>query len=114
MRKLLGWVSLWPSVIIILLICVEVIFRYPCNHGAGFYRYLYLVSGLIILSGIYGFHFKESKFGFCLSLICFILIIVSDLFNVYVDYDVWTRRGMPEWGCPTFDAISQVGEGEQK
>lgn len=115
MRKLLGWFSLWPSVIIILLICGEVIFRYPCNHGSGFYRFLYPVCGLIILSGVYGFFLKESKLGFCLALICLILIIVSDLFNVYVDYDVWTHRGMPEWGCPTFGATSQQGgEGAQK
>lgn len=98
MRKFLGWISLWPSAIMILLICGEAILRFPCNHGAGFYHYLYLICGLIILSGFYGFYLRESKIGFILSLICLILILLSDLFNVYVDYNVWTNRGMPDWG----------------
>ena len=102
MRKLLGWISLWPSVVIILLICGEIILRYPCNHGAGFYCYLYPVCGLIVLSGVYGFFLRRSKIGLILSLICLVLILVSDLFNVYVDYDVWTHRGMPDWGQFTY------------
>lgn len=102
MRKLLGWISLWLSVGIVMLIGGEVMLRYPCNHGAGFYCYLYPVYGLIILSGFYGFILRVSKIGFFMSLLCLILILISDLFNVYVDYDVWTRRGMPDWGCPTF------------
>ena len=112
MRKLLGWISLWPSVAIVMLICGEVILRYPCNHGSGFYCYLYPVYGLSILSGFYGFILRKPKIGFFMSLLCLILILVSDLFNVYVDYDVWTRRGMPDWGCPTLGAISQEGKGE--
>jgi hypothetical protein len=107
MRKSLGWISLWPSVVIILLICGEVVLRYPCNHGAGFYYYLYPVCGLIVLSGFHGFILRKSKLGFFLSVIC--LILLSDLFNVYVDYDVWTRRDMPDWGRLTQGQLEPRG-----
>ena len=102
MKKVFGWVALWPSVILLLLICGELVFRYPCNHGAGFYRYLYLVCGLIAVSFVNGFLLKGSKIGIYLSLLCLMLILCSDWFNVYVHYDTWTSRGMPDWGQPVF------------
>lgn len=102
MKKVFGWVALWPSVILLLLICGEIVFRYPCNHGAGFYRYLYLVCGLIAVSFVNGFLLKGSKIGIYLSLLCLMLILCSDWFNVYVHYDTWTSRGMPDWGQPVF------------
>ena len=102
MKKVFGRVALWPSVILLLLICGEIVFRYPCNHGAGFYCYLYLVCGLIAVSFVNGFLLKGSKIGIYLSLLCLMLILCSDWFNVYVDYDTWTSRGMPDWGQPVF------------
>ena len=102
MKKVFGWVALWPSVILLLLICGEIVFRSPCNHGAGFYCYLYLVCGLIAVSFVNGFLLKDSKIGIYLSLLCLMLILCSDWFNVYVDYDTWTSRGMPDWGQPVF------------
>lgn len=98
MRKIIKWISLWPSVALMSLICGEIIFRYPCNHGAGFYCYLYPVCGLIVVSFVYGFPLNGSKAGICLSLLCLILILCADWFNVYVDYDTWISRGMPNWG----------------
>ena len=111
MTKILGWVSLWPPIMMLSLLCCEIAFRYPCNHGAGFYCYLYPVCGLIVVSFVYGFLLKGSKVGLCLSLMCLLLILCSDWFNVYVDYNIWTRRGMPDWGQPTFVNVkSEAGE----
>lgn len=101
MKKFFGWISLWPSVMLLLLICCEIAFRYPCNHGAGFYCYLYPVCGLLALSLVYGFMLNGSKLGILFSSLCLILILCSDWFNVYVDYNTWTRRGMPSWGHMT-------------
>ena len=108
MAKILKWVSLWPSVVLLMLICAETIIRYPCNHGAGFYCYLYPACGLSLFAFFYGFFLNGSKIGFCISLVCLGLILCSDWFNLYVDYDTWTRRGMPDWG--QISSISMQGE----
>ena len=108
MKKILGMLSILFPTSLFAFMCMEILLRYPCNHGAGFYCYLYPVCGLIVLSGTYGFFLRGSKGGFILSFICLILILVSDLFNVYVDYDVWTHRGMPDWGhYGTVEAFGQ-------
>ena len=54
------------------------------------------------MSFVNGFLLKGSKIGIYLSLLCLMLILCSDWFNVYVDYDTWTSRGMPDWGQPVF------------
>ena len=98
MRKVLEAVSFWSSAILLLLMCGEIAFRYPCNHGAGFYCYLYPVCGLLAVSFVHGGLFKGSKVGICVPLLCLMLILCSDWFNVYVDYNTWVKRGMPDWG----------------
>ncbi len=108
MRNVLGWISLWLSVGLLLLICGEIVFRYPCNHGAGFYCYLYPVCGLLVILFVQGFLFKWSKIGICVSLLCLMLILCSDWFNVYVDYNTWIKRGMPDWGHPTFLMCEEI------
>ncbi len=115
MRKLLGWISFWTPLVLLLLMCVEIAFRYPCNHGAGFYCYLYLACGLVVASFAYGFGLKESKVGIVLSLLCLMLIICSDWFNIYVDYNTWIRRGMPNWGRAVFvDAKDDLKSGTEE
>ena len=102
MRKILERASLWLPLVLLLLIGGEIVFRYPCNHGAGFYCYLPVVCVLIVVSFVYGFLMKGSKIGIYISLACIVLILCSDWFNMYVDYNTWISRGMPDWGCPSF------------
>jgi len=102
MRKILGWISFWPPLTLLTMMCAEIVLRYPCNHGAGFYLYLPLVCGLIVVSLVYGFGLKGAKTGLVLSLLCLALIVCSDWFNIYVDYDTWIGRGMPSWGQAVF------------
>ena len=98
-------------IIIISIILVDMVFEiwwsYPSNHGAGFYCYFIPTLILMILGITNIFLFKGSKALFILSIICLVLIFISDCFNLYVDYDVWLLRGMPNFGEYTITIIQE-------
>lgn len=98
-------------IIIMSIILVDMVFEiwwsYPSNHGGGFYSYLIptLISMILGITNI--LLFKGSKTLFLLSIICLVLIFISDCFNLYVNYDVWLMRGMPNFGEYTITIIQE-------
>ena len=89
-----------PSVVLLLMIG-ELLLRYPCNHGGGFWGYSYIIVTFMLLNFISHFIYKGSRVGLYISLCCLMLLFLSDFFNLYVSYDTWTKRGMPDWGTLT-------------
>ena len=84
-------VALWGFVLL------ELIVRYPCNHGPDsrdmipWFCVTFLLSLPLLL--------RQTK----ISLLCLFLslggvaaMVAGDAFNVMVPYDTWTERGMPE------------------
>ena len=96
------------SMIFMLLMCSELFLRYPVNHGGGFYCYLPIILLLNIIHIVMFAVFKCGKFGMFVSFICLLIIVFSDLFNLYVHYDVWVKRGMPNFG--EFKVNNPVGD----
>jgi chromate transport protein ChrA len=86
-----------PSAVLLLMI-VELLLRYPCNHGGGFWGYSSIITIFIILNIINLFISKDARVGLCFSLLCLVFLFLSDYFNLYVSYDTWIERGMPDWG----------------
>lgn len=84
-----------PSMVLLLMI-MELLLRYPCNHGGGFWGYSSIITIFIILNFINLFISKDARVGLCLSLLCLVFLFLSDYFNLYVSHDTWIERGMPD------------------
>ena len=84
-------VALWGFVLL------ELIVRYPCNHGPDsrdmipWFCVTFLMSLPLLLCEM-----KVSLLCLFLSLGGVVAMIAGDVFNVMVPYDTWTERGMPE------------------
>lgn len=84
-------VALWGFVLL------ELIVRYPCNHGPDsrdmipWFCVTFLMSLPLLLREM-----KVSLLCLFLSLGGVVAMIAGDVFNVMVPYDTWTERGMPE------------------
>ena len=85
---------------VLLLHLCELIVRFPCNHANSLmFNYRDCILALVIFEVIYSVCKRE----FCIMFwvvfaLSFALPIVEDRFNILISYDVWTSRGMPEWG----------------
>lgn len=86
--------------IVLLMMSGELIMRYPSNHGGGFYCYAFPIIVAMAIGMVNRFLIGNSICAILLSISCLLLMILSDWFNLYVEYDVWLRRGMPEFGTP--------------
>ena len=84
--------------VVFLLMAGELFFRYPCNHGGGFWGYIYIITIFILLNMVTLFRFTVSRIGLLISLLCLLLLFLSDYLNMYLSYDTWVERGMPDWG----------------
>ena len=101
MKKFSVTISFVLPAIILLLMIGEVAVRYPCNHGGGFNGYSGISIIAVILTAInLMFHglSRISIASLILAIVSLLFICVSDCFNLYVSYDVWTKRDMPAFG----------------
>lgn len=79
--------------------CILIVVRYPCNHGAGSLVFLSVFIILIFIS--LSFIKQTNEFAFISLIISCIGVVFSffcDYWNIMLDYDVWLDRNMPEWG----------------
>ena len=85
---------------VIMLHVGELAFRFPCNHAdAPVFPYSYFAYALALVELIYSIIKRKVSVTFwivfALSLAC---PIIEDRCNIFVSYDTWIERGMPEWG----------------
>ena len=81
------------------LLGMEICVKYPHNHGAGidFYKIPWVVTA--ILNVCYMVWIKRLAPYRIVALAFFVLLLfLCDRYNVVVDYEEWTARGMPRWG----------------
>ena len=78
---------------------MEIWVKYPDNHGAGidFYKIPWVVTA--ILNVCYMVQIKRlAPYRIAALALFALLLLLCDRFNVVVDYEEWTARGMPDWG----------------
>ena len=75
-----------------------VLLRYPCNHGAGYGGYLYPSLAAFVFSIVVYVVFKKAAIGVLLALACVLMILAADALNLYIPYETWIGRGMPDFG----------------
>lgn len=74
--------------------------RYPGNHAGSIYVYLpqFIASSSYFAIRLGG-ALRFSRIGLIASLLGCLLVVSCDVFNIWISYDVWVERGMPDWGC---------------
>lgn len=88
---------------------LEILVRFPDNHSASPYFYLpiFVTSALIcgIASVVCRRVFRVAILCCCLGCV---MVVVCDVFNIWVDYNVWCARGLPTWGTVGTKGVSQA------
>lgn len=99
MRTLLKRISAIALALPLLFLSFELCVRYPCNHGGGAGIYVLLGLFALAVSALYMLLAKR-LFVFHLAMFSLlaILIFICNWFNIYLSYEEWIERGMPEWG----------------
>ena len=90
---------------------VQLWHRYPHNHGGGFtaeFLFGMLLWSAVALIGIAKRRFSKS--AFLLMILFAIFLRCCDVFNLYIPYERWIVRGMPEWGRRA--SVSMTVEGK--
>ena len=85
---------------VLLLHIAELAIRFPFNHANKLmFNYRDCIFALLFFEIIHSLLKKELCITFwiifCLS---FAIPFVEDKFNILVTYEIWTSRGMPDWG----------------
>jgi hypothetical protein len=81
------------------LLCVEVLVKFPWNHGGGVGPYV--VLGAVALGANVLWMAVERRVGWFrvgALVVLGLALWLCDRLNVVVDYDEWIARGMPDWG----------------
>lgn len=101
-------ISLLPPVVLLEMM-LEILVRFPDNHSASPYFYLpiFVISVLIcgVTSIVYGRVLLGPMLCCCLGIV---MVVGCDVFNIWVDYNVWCARGLPSWGTPGTKGVSQA------
>ena len=85
--------------VLFFLLGMEIWVKYPDNHGAGIdvYKIPWVVTA--ILNVCYMVQIKRlAPYRIAALALFALLLLLCDRFNVVVDYEEWTARGMPDWG----------------
>ena len=98
MRLIVLSLNFFFPAILLLVMCGELVLQYPCNHGGGLRGYLPVILTFLMMNLSCRIWLKASCKAICVSLMCLLVLCLSDCFNLYVHYDVWLRRGMPNFG----------------
>lgn len=73
-------------------------FRFPCNHAGSAYVYLpFFATALPYLVWRLRTRRISVKIGILVSVIGCLFVVSCDVFNMWISYDVWIDRGMPEF-----------------
>lgn len=87
------------TILLFLLLGAEIWLKYPDNHGAGIDAYKVPWVVTVIVNVCYMIWIRRIALYRIAALALFVLLLfLCDRFNVVVDYEEWTARGMPDWG----------------
>ncbi len=85
--------------VLFFLLIMEIWVKYPDNHGAGIDAYKVPWVVTVIVNVCYMIWIRRIALYRIAALALFVLLLfLCDRFNVVVDYEEWTARGMPDWG----------------
>ena len=85
---------------VLLLHIAELAIRFPCNHANKLMLcYQDCIYALVLFEILHSFLKRE----ICIAVwivfsLSFVIPIIEDKFNILVSYEIWTSRGMPDWG----------------
>ena len=99
MKRWIARLQIVVPALFLLDIAVNLLARFPDNHGSGFeylYRPFYWSWGAILLVGL---PFRKIDLrGLACGFAVLAMFFFSDKYNLYLEYEEWLCRGMPEWG----------------
>ncbi len=99
MKRWIAWIQIVVPMLFLLVVIANLLARFPDNHGDGFdylYQPFYWSWGLVLFFGI-PFRTIDLR-GLVCGLSVLALFFFSDKYNLYLEYEEWLCRGMPEWG----------------
>lgn len=101
-------ISLLPPAALLEML-LEILVRFPDNHSASPYFYLPIFVTSVLICGMVSIVYGRVPWG---ALLCcclgIVMVIVCDIFNIWVDYNVWCARGLPSWGILGTKGFSQA------
>ncbi len=94
-----GYLSRWLALAILGWMVLNLLVHFPDNHGDGFFG-LWRVGFITLLIWIAESFFtkKLNYVSMLLLLMCLLLGLASDKYNIFISYEEWAARGMPRWG----------------
>jgi len=99
MKYLIHKLSIFTPGIFIAWVTVFIVVRFPSNHALGIIEYYPLVYVSIAVCAIDWCLSRRIPTSGILLIVVFLLLLVSiDRLNIYISYEEWIDRGMPEWG----------------
>ena len=100
----------WELVGTLALHAGELVIRFPCNHADRLaFSYKDCMAALALFEIVNALVKKEICVLFwVLFVLAFIIPTIEDKCNILVSYEVWTERGMPDWG--QMSSVSTRGE----
>jgi hypothetical protein len=96
------WVIFAIAVLNWTVLVADIALKYPDNHGAGPMGHAYVFGGVLLMSMVFWIWTRKAPVKLLvLAAVGLAMTWVMDVRNISVDYDEWTRRGMPAWGEAT-------------
>ena len=85
---------------VVLLHLVELGVRFPCNHAVNLtFCYRDCIIVLALFETVYSILKREICVVFWIVFaFSFLFPVVEDKYNIFISYETWVSRGMPEWG----------------
>ena len=82
------------------ILLAQIVSRYPVNH-MGFEPRCFWIFALLSFGTLCGTGFKKqtwTRVNICTLIALCVFLTVIDVFNMFVQYDIWAMRGLPDWG----------------
>ena len=81
-------------------ILLEILLRYPGNHGPGITRYYTWFFAALACTAVLWIWERTPPCTpvLCVSAMTFVLFFAADKFNIALTYEEWILKGQPQWG----------------